>query len=201
MSPGGFVHHRHLLPNEIDLLLDEPSGFGVQPLREHVRGCPDCRARLDEARAVVAMLAELPLLPPRIGLADRVMSQVPVFEPWHVAARDTVVRWMPTSHAARVLAAVLVAVVGSVVTAMTLWIVSRGELLAMLTSVIGESASSAVTNAAGDVVVALFGPQVIGAVQQVGPLGIAFAAGGFLLASLATVFGLRLIATSGRARS
>lgn len=195
------MHHRHLLPNEIDLLLDEPSGFGVAPLREHVRGCPACRARLAEAREVVATLAELPLLSPRIGLADRVMSQVPVFEPWHVAARDTVVRWMPASHAARVLAAVLVAVVGSVVTGLTLWIATRGELLAMITGVVGEGASNAVANAAGDVVVALFGPQVVGAVQQVGPLGIAFAAGGFLVASLATVLGLRLIATSGRARS
>jgi hypothetical protein len=58
-----------------------------------------------------------------------------------------------------------------------------------------------VTNAAGDVIVALFGPQVVAAVQQVGPIGIALAAGGFLVASLATVLGLRLIATSSRARS
>jgi hypothetical protein len=195
------VHHRHLLPNEIDLLLDEPSGFGVQPLREHVRDCPDCRARLDEAKAVVGALAELPLMAPRIGLADRVMQQVPVFEPWHVAARDAVVRWMPTSQTARVLAAALVAVVGSLVTGLTLWIAMRGDMLAMVTGVVGESASSAVARAAGDLVVALFGPQVIDAVRQVGPLGIAFAAGGFLIASFATVLGLRLIATSSRARS
>jgi hypothetical protein len=102
--------------------LDEPSGFGVQPLREHVRDCPDCRGRLDDARAVVTSLAELPLMSPRIGLADRVMSQVPVFEPWHVAARDAVLQWVPTSHGARIFAAVLVAIVGSVLTGITLWI-------------------------------------------------------------------------------
>jgi hypothetical protein len=195
------VHHRHLLPNEIDLLLDEPSGFGVQPLREHVRDCADCRARLDEAKAVVGSLAELPLMAPRIGLADRVMQQVPVFEPWHVAARDAALRWVPTSQGARVLAAALVAVVGSLVTGLTLWIATRGDMLALVTGVVGESASSAVARAASDLVVALFGPQVIDAVRQVGPLGIAFAAGGFLIASLATVLGLRLIATSSRARS
>jgi hypothetical protein len=195
------VQHRHLLPNEIDLLLDEETGFGVQPLREHVRDCADCRARLTEAKQVVTALAQVPLLSPRVGMADRVMAHVPVFVPWHVAARDAVLQWMPTSQTARLLAASLVAMVGSLVTGITLWIATRGDMLAMVTGMLGEKARSTVTDVAGDVVVALFGPQVIAAVQQVGPLGIALAAGGFLVASLATVLGLRLIATSSRARS
>jgi hypothetical protein len=195
------VQHRHLLPNEIDLLLDEETGFGLQPLREHVRDCIDCRARLAEAKQVVAALAEVPLVAPRVGLADRVMARVPVFVPWHVSARDAVLQWMPTSHTARLVAASLVAVMGSLVTGLTLWIATRGDMLAMVTGMLGEKARSTVADAAGDLVVALFGPQVIAAVQQVGPLGIALAAGGFLVASLATVLGLRLIATSARARS
>jgi hypothetical protein len=129
------------------------------------------------------------------------MARVPVFEPWHVAARDTIRKWVPTSPAARALAAVLVAVVGTVLTGVTLLVATRGDLLAAITGAAGESAASAIANAAGDIVVAAFGPQVVDAVRQIGPLGIAFAAGGFVLASLATVFGLRLIATSGRARS
>lgn len=191
---------RHLLPNEIDLLLDEESGFGVQPLREHARACADCRARLDDAREVVAALAEVPLFAPRVGMADRIMADVPVFVPWHVAARDAVTRWTPTSPAARALAAALIAVVGSLVTGLTLWIATRGEVLTMFTGLLGERAQSTVTSVAGDIVVALFGPQVVDAVQQVGPISIAMAAGGFLIASVATVFGLRTIATS-RARS
>jgi hypothetical protein len=129
------------------------------------------------------------------------MSQVPVFEPWHVAARDTIRRWVPSSPTARALAAVMVAIVGTVFTGLTLFVATRGDLLAFVTGVAGESAATAVANAAGDLVVALFGTQVIDAIRQVGPLGIAFAAAGFLAASLATIFGLRLIATSGRARS
>jgi hypothetical protein len=195
------VHHRHLLPNEIDLLLDEDSGFGVQPLREHVRSCSDCRARLSEAQEVVAGLDEIPLFSPRMGLADRVMVQVPVFVPWHVAARDAVTRLVPTSPVARALAAGLVAVVGSLLTGLTLWIATRGDMLAVFSGLIGEQARDTVTEAASGALVALFGPQVISAVQQVGPIGIAMAAGGFLVASLATVFGLRLIETSSRARS
>lgn len=195
------MNHRHLLPNEIDLLLDEPSGFGVQPLRGHVQDCPDCRARLDDARQVVGALSRLPLMSPRIGLADRVMAQVPVFEPWHVAARDAVRRWIPVTAAAKALAAVIVAVVGTLVTGATVWLATRGDLLAALTGAAGESATRAVTNAAGDLIVALFGTQMAAAVQQIGPLGLAFAMAGFVLASLATILGLRLIATSGRARS
>jgi hypothetical protein len=135
-----------------------------------------------------------------MGMADRVMASVPVFEPWHVAARDTARRWVPASPATRAIAAVLVAIVGTVLTAATLLIVTRGDLLAMITGIVGESAASAIADAAGSIVVAVFGPQVIEAVRQVGPLGIAFAAAGFFVASLATIFGLRLIATSGRAR-
>lgn len=195
------MHHRHLLPNEIDLLLDEESGFGVQPLREHLRACEACTARVAEARAVVVALSEVPLLSPRLGLADRVMSQVPVFVPWHVSARDTVMRWVPTQPAARALAATIVAVAGSLITGLTLWIATRGDLLSAFTGLVGDRVTSTVSDAAGDAVVSLFGPQVILAVQQLGPVGIALLTGGFVVASIATVFGLKLIATSSRARS
>lgn len=195
------MQHRHLLPNEIDLLVDEESGFGVQPLREHVRDCPDCRARLEEARAVVAALAEVPLLAPQVGLADRVMSRVPVFVPWHVAARDAAARLVPKTAGARALAASLVAIMGTVLTGLTLWIATRGDALGMFAGLIGEQAREAAATAAGNAMVAVFGPQVVSAFQQVGSLGIALATGGFLVASLATVFGLKLIATSSRARS
>jgi hypothetical protein len=192
------VQHRHLLPNEIDLLVDGETGFGVQPLVEHVNGCRDCRARLDEAREVVTALSAMPLLAPRMGLADRVMAQVPVFVPWHVAARDSLRQWVPNSPTTRAIAAVLVAAVGSLISGLTLWAAARGDLLSTLTVAVGEQARSSVADAAGGVVVALFGPQMVGMVQQLGPLGIALAGGGFLIASLATVLGLRSIATSVR---
>jgi hypothetical protein len=134
-------------------------------------------------------------------MADRVMAQVPVFVPWHVAARDSVARWVPSSPGMRAVAATIVAVVGTLLTGLTLWIATRGDLLAMFTGLAGEGVRSTVSQVAGDVVLALFGPQLAAAVQQVGPLGVALAAGGFVLASAATVFGLRLIATSSRARS
>ena len=195
------MHHRHLLPNEIDLLLDEETGFGVQPLKEHVRACTECRIRLEDAREIAAALSALPKLAPRIGLADRVMSQVPVFEPWHVAARDSVARWLPTGPAARAAAALVIAVVGTMVTGLTLWIATRGDLVSALTGVAGEGVRGTVSSAFADLVVALLGPQVFQAVQTVGPVGFALAIGGFLISSLATVLGLRRLAASSRVRS
>src|ERR687889_1519171 len=98
------MNHRHLLPNEIDLLVDGEAGFGVAPLRAHILECADCRERVDDARVVVDALERLPHFAPDSRLADRVMAQVPVFVPAHVAARDSVRRWLPQSSAARVAA-------------------------------------------------------------------------------------------------
>jgi hypothetical protein len=190
------VHHRHLLPNEIDLLLDEETGFGVQPLKEHVRACADCGTRLQQAQEVAAALSTLPQLSPRIGLADRVMAQVPVFVPWHVAARDSVAQWVPTGPAARAAAALIIAVVGTAITGLTLWIATRGDMIAALTGVAGEGVRGTVTSAFGEVVVSLLGPQVFQAVQTVGPIGFALALGGFVISSIGTVLGLRRLATN-----
>src|SRR4249920_1763813 len=110
------MNHRHLLPDEIDLLLDDEMGFGVAPLKTHIRDCADCRAKLDEAQLIVDALEDLPHFAPSHAFADRVMSQVPVFVPWHVAARDTVVRWLPQSRPARVAVGALATSAASVLT-------------------------------------------------------------------------------------
>lgn len=195
------MHHRHLLPNEIDLLLDAETGFGVQPLREHVRACPDCRGQLESAKQMASRLTDMPLIAPQFGLADRVMARVPVFVPWHVAARDTVAQWVPTGPVARLAAAVVVGVAGTILSAGTLWVATRGDLVSMLTGLAGEGVPRAAADAAGEAIVSLFGPQVVAAVQQLGPRGVGMAFGGFVVASLVTVFGLKRVATSTRARS
>ena len=79
------MQHRHLLPNEIDLLLDGEVGFGVAPLRAHVDDCASCRGRLAEARVVSDALDNLPRFAPAPAFTNRVMAHVQVVEPWHVA--------------------------------------------------------------------------------------------------------------------
>src|SRR3954467_1648821 len=89
---GPTVNHRHLLPDEIDQLVDDEIGFGTAPLKAHVAECRDCQVRLEEARAVTGLIEQLPRLAPSHRFTDRVMAQVPVFVPWHVAARDEIAK-------------------------------------------------------------------------------------------------------------
>ncbi len=138
---------------------------------------------------------------PRYGLADRVMGQVPVFVPWHVAAWDALTPWVPAARPMRLVAAFGTAMVGALVTGGTLWVAARGDLVALITGLAGEGARTAATDAAGSLVVALFGPQVVTVIRQMGAWGLAAAAIGFAAASLATIVGLRHVATTTRARS
>ncbi len=195
------MNHRHLLPEEFDLLLDDEVGFGVAPLREHVQGCEQCRARFADARLVADALEALPQLAPSYALADKVMARVPVFVPWHVAARDAAGRWMPRSHAGRVAAVGMMGAVGALVTGGAVWMASRGDLIGVVTEVAGTHLRGTATQVLRDGVVTLFGPGVMDTLQHGGLMGLAAVAAGFLVAATASAFGLRAIATAARRRS
>ncbi len=112
---------RHLLPDELDLLLDGETGFGVQQLTAHLRDCADCRDELAALRAFVWDIETLPELTPNRGFADRVMLEVHVFEPWHVAIRTSVAGWMPESPALRIAAGTAVTSAATLVTGAAVW--------------------------------------------------------------------------------
>src|ERR687889_750525 len=149
------MNHRHLLPNEIDLLVDGEAGFGVAPLRAHILECADCRERVDDARVVVDALESLPHFAPDSRLADRVMAQVPVFVPAHVAARDSVFRWLPTAGPPRAAAP-------------------------GLRTPFADRVQSLVMGTARDLVVALLGESAVAALQAAGTLGVSVLVIGFL---------------------
>ena len=92
------MQDRHLRPDEFELLLDGEEGFGVAPLRAHVRSCTSCQAELEEARELMVALDTLPDFAPSAGFSDRVMSQVQVFEPWHAAALTTARQFVPKTR-------------------------------------------------------------------------------------------------------
>ena len=119
------MEHRHLLPDEIDQLLDGEAGFGVAPLVAHVENCPKCRAQLAEAREVVSALERLPHFTPSPLFRDRVMAQVQVFEPWHVTALDTAKRWLPASRPARFIGLAATSVFALSVSLVEVWIAVR----------------------------------------------------------------------------
>jgi hypothetical protein len=195
------VNHRHLLPNEIDLLVDGEGGFGLAPLRAHVRDCATCRAELEVARRIADGLEELPHFAPRVGLADRVMTQVPVFIPWHVAARDSLARWIPEARPLRVAALTVGTAVASVLTIATLWLITQGDLLALAAGLAGERVRALVGNASRELAAALFGEQFLVLLQQTGMIGAGLAALGFVTAATVAVMGLRALASSSRPRA
>ncbi|MEO8336593.1 MAG: hypothetical protein ABI664_16550, partial [bacterium] len=127
------MNHRHLLPNEIDLLVDGEAGFGVAPLRAHIDECADCREQFEDARIVVDALEALPHFAPDSRLADRVMAQVPVFVPAHVAARDSVSRWIPKAAPARAAAAAIFTSAAGVLTLGLIWLATQGDAAVFMT--------------------------------------------------------------------
>lgn len=198
------MNHRHLLPTEIDLLLDGEEGFGVAPLMAHVRACPDCLARLEEARVVTDAIEELPHFAPSFNFADAVMAQVPVFVPWHVAARDaaraTVQRWVPASRPGRVAAIGLAASVASVLTVAILWIATQTDILVFASGVAGSRAREILFEGARDVMLAVFGSQTLALASQAGTAGLLLLVGGFLGVSAAATLSLRRIALASSRR-
>ena len=200
------MNHRHLLPTEIDLLLDDEEGFGVAPLKAHVRGCPDCLARLEEARVVTDAIEELPHFAPSFSFADAVMAQVPVFVPWHVAARDAarsaVQRWMPASRPARLAAFGLATAVASVLTVGILWIATQTDVLVFASGVAGSRAREILFESARELMLAVFGSQTLALASQAGAAGLLLLVAGFLGVTAAATLSLRRIAlASSRRRS
>ena len=192
------MNHRHLLPNEIDLLVDGEAGFGVAPLRAHIVECAECRERLDDASIVVDALEALPHFAPDSRLADRIMAQVPVFVPAHVAARDTVLRWLPRSAAARTAAVAVGTSVAGALTLAMIWLAMRGDAVLFISGILGDRVRAAVVSGARDLALALLGESALAALQTMGAVGASLLVFGFLLTAVGTVAGIRRLATAGR---
>ena len=191
--------NRHLLPDEIDLLVDGEAGFGVAPLKAHVRGCAECAAELEAARFVVAELEALPHLAPSPLFAERVMQQVQVFEPWHVALLDTLRRFVPQSRPARVLAAAGGLSIASIFTILLVWLGARLDILAMLGGSAVERAQAAARAVLGEAIAGALGDPATGLLGS--GSGVAMIGTAFVVAIVIATFGLRkAAATSRRAR-
>jgi hypothetical protein len=188
--------NRHLLPEEIDLLIDGEAGFGVAPLKAHVRQCAECQSELETAQAVAAELDLLPHFAPAPLFADRVMQQVQVFEPWHVAVGDSLRRLVPQSAPARALAAAGGLTFATLFSLAALWVVARVDLLALVSGLALER-----SQASAQAALASFARQLLGdGVPGMGAGVLLLAAAAFVLTVVGATAGLRAVAASGRRR-
>lgn len=192
--------NRHLRSDEIDLLLDTEVGFGVQPLRAHVRECTVCQEEMERARMVLLVLEDLPHFAPSSAFSDRVMQNVQVFEPWHVAARNSVLRLVPASRPARVATGAGMAAGAGLIVSAAVWGVNRADFGLLMAAVGLDEAQAASKAALADLTVAVVGQPGLDALATGGPIVAVTAAGGFVLAAGAMVAGLRAL-TTARKRS
>ena len=194
------MEHRHLLPDEFNLLLDGEVGFGVTALRAHVRRCAHCRAELDAQRAVVAELEEMPHFAPSPLFADRVMARVQVFEPAHVAATDTARRWLPESRPARVLVGAFASAAAFVVSVAVLWAVGHLDVMVALTGVVSERTRGAVGRGVSGLAASALGEPAANALAATGPAALALALSAVLVAIVAAALALKSLAGASRRR-
>lgn len=195
------MNHRHLLPDEIDLLLDDDEvGFGANPLKAHVRDCVECRAKVDEARFVVDSLEDLPHFAPSHSFANRVMAQVPVFVPWHVSARQAIAQYIPESRSARLALGGLATAVASVLTVAILWVSTQTDVLVVASGAAGDQVKGLVNDAGRLVLSTVFGDQMFAIIQSTGRIGIAAALLGMAAATGGSIAGLRALATASSRR-
>jgi hypothetical protein len=196
------VNHRHLQPDEVDLLVDGDVGFGVAPLKAHLLECADCRAQVEEARSFCDVLDHLPRFAPSAAFAGRVMGRVQVFVPWHVAALDSARRLAPTSRTGRVLVGALAASVAVVMTLSTLWIAARLDVVAFFSGLAIEQAGMAIRTAFSEVLAAAVGESLATAIFSSGAVGLGVAGALLLLTAAAAIAGLRaLVGAAARRRS
>lgn len=189
---------RHLRPDEIELLLDGEEGFGVAPLRAHVRSCLSCQTELEQARELMVALDALPDFVPSAGFSDRVMSQVQVFEPWHAAATRTVGQLVPATRPARIAAGFGAAVTAGLATAGATWAVARADMAVVLTQLGLERFREQVVAAGSDVISTVLGQPGLDALRGSSPEVMALAAGGFVAAAGMGVVGIRALASTTR---
>lgn len=194
------MNHRHLLPDEIDQLLDDEVGFGAAPLKAHIAQCDDCRGRLDDARAVTALIEQLPHLAPSHRFSERVMGEVQPFVPWHVAARDAIADLIPAAAQSRKVAIAAASAIAALLALVTMVLATQADLLALTANVAVDRTRELLVSGVGAVVANLFGAQTFNAVAQYGALGFALAGGALLLALAAAFASLRALAASASRR-
>ncbi len=192
------MHDRHLRPDEIELLLDGEEGFGVAPLRAHVKSCVSCSQELESARELMVALDALPDFAPSINFSDRVMSQVQVFEPWHAAATRMVEQFVPATRPARIAAGFGAAITAGLATAGATWAVARADMAFILTQLGAEGVRDQIVAASSDLASTVLGQPGLDAVRTGTPELAAVALGGFVAIVGMGVVGLRALATASR---
>ncbi|HJU76031.1 MAG TPA: hypothetical protein VJ717_19980 [Gemmatimonadaceae bacterium] len=194
------MEHRHLLPDEFEDLLDGDESEGTAALREHLDQCAECRAEFAKRSDLTRVLDGMPHHGPAPLFAYRVMSHVQVFEPWHVALRDSVRRLIPRSHAARWVAGVTAAAVALAMTVAGVWIALNGEEAWLFAEVGVRRIRTGVLTSLRGVLESAFGRDAVSAIAGSGAAGAIVAISIVVAVILIAAIGFRVAALASRRR-
>jgi len=192
------MNHRHLLPNEIDLLLDREVGFGVAPLKAHLENCVECRTQLDDARVIVDALDDLPRFAPAPSFSNRVMAGVQVVEPWHVALTAAAVRLVPKSTTMRVVMAASASVIAVGVSSAAVLLAFRADVAMYLAGLADQRLRELTGAALRSFVESVLGTGAADAIRAQGPAALAVGGVVVLVAAGSAALGLRAVAAASR---
>ena len=199
------MNHRHLLPDEIDQLLDGEVGFGVAPLQAHLRECDQCRAAYEEEREVVEALEHLPRLAPSPDFTSQVMAQVQIYEPWHVAARDSVVGLIrplaPRSQPVRLALGLGALSLAALVSVATVWLAGHADATLFFAGLVRTTLVRSLATTGAAVVQALLGRSATQALGGNATAVIVASISLYIVVFLAAAFALRAAAVSRRRRA
>lgn len=192
--------NRHLLPSEIDLLVDGDGGFGLAELTAHTEQCAACRARVRDGRLLAQAMEALPHAKPTLGFADRVMQRVEVYQPWYVAAWDSAERFVPRSVPLRRAAIALLAIGSLTVTGGGMWLATQPSGMPVVGASMVTQGQTAVASAIGDALGTLLGPSA-GTLLRSGSLStVAIGSVALLLAVGGAAAGFGRLAAAARRR-
>ncbi len=189
------MDHRHLTPQEIELLVDGEEGPDYAALAAHLEECDECRNEVESQQQLVTTLEQMPHFVPSPLFAYRVMRKVEVSEPWYVTAMASVRKFLPRSRPARIATAAIAAGVATLLTATTVWLASRVDAVAFFGAVAFERIRQAGKEAASG-----FAHAALGTVPDLGENKLLLAATGFFTVAALSAFGLRAVAAASRRR-
>src|SRR5258708_39470037 len=98
------------------------------------------------------------------------MAQVPLFVPAHVAARDSVARWVPQAGPARIGAVAVFASAASAFTLALVWLAAQGDAAVFVSGLLGGRLRGAMVGAARDGALSLFGEHALRATPGPGAI-------------------------------
>jgi anti-sigma factor RsiW len=124
----------HPTPDRLEAFVEGGLQRGDRVVIEsHILGCPACRARVEEWRALFTALATLPRFEPSLGFADRVMAGVRVapraaWQQWADRAGVLVSRVAPKTNTGWTLAAAMLALPVILGGGAIAWLMSRSSV-------------------------------------------------------------------------